>query len=79
MAIKREAVVAAAACLVLVAGGLLATAGFSSFLHWQAEARQEVAMAARARQAIAWGTPTGFRQLPPTEQVVFMPAVVAGR
>jgi hypothetical protein len=79
MAIKPEAVVAAAACLVLVAGSLLATAGLSPFLHWRAEARQEVAMAARARQAIAWGTPSEFRQLPPTEQVLVMPAVVAGR
>jgi hypothetical protein len=79
MAIKPEAVVAATACLVLVAGGLLATAGLFSFLHWQADARQEVASAARARQTIAWETPAEFRRPPRTEEVLFMPAVVAGR
>jgi hypothetical protein len=87
MPIKPEAVVLATAGLVLVAGGLLATAGLASFVHWRGEATQQVAMAAQsraaqARQSIAWETPTEFRRLAPTprtEQVLFMPAVVAER
>ena len=82
MAIKPEAVVAATAGLVMLSAGLLVAAGLASFLHWRADARQEVAMAAQARQSIAWETPGESRRPPPalrTEQVLFVPETVAGR
>ena len=75
MTIKPEIIVAAAG-LVILAGGLIVTAGLASFLHWRAEARQEVAMAAQARQTIAWETPAP-RPTQSIEQVLFMPATVA--
>jgi len=76
MAIKPESIVAAAAGLVILAGGLIVTAGLASFLHWRAEVRQEVAMAAQARQTVAWETPTP-RPTPSIEQAIFIPATVA--
>ena len=76
MAIKPEIIVAAAASLVILAGGLIVTAGLASFLHWRAEARQEVAMAAQARQNVAWETPTPRPNLR-IEQVLFIPETVA--
>lgn len=72
MAIKSETIVAVAAGLVILAGGLIVTAGLASFLHWRAEVRQEVATAAQARQTVAWETPA-----PPVEQVLFIPDTVA--
>jgi hypothetical protein len=77
-----EIVVFATACLVIVAGGLLATAGLASFVQWRSDTQQQVAMAAQARQSIAWETPGEFKRLPQaprTEQVLFMPAAVAQR
>ena len=76
MAIKPEIIVAAAASLVILAGGLIVTAGLASFLHWRAEVRQEVAMAAQARQTVAWETPAP-RPNPRIEQVLFIPETVA--
>ena len=87
MPIKSEAVVLATASMVLMAGGLLATAGLASFVQWRGEATQQVAMAAQsraaqARQSIASETPTEFRRPAPTsrtEQVLFRPTAVAER
>jgi hypothetical protein len=63
---------------MIVAGGLIVTAGLASFLHWRAEARQEVAMAAQARQTVAWETPTRPTPspIPSVEQVLFIPQTV---
>ncbi len=87
MTLRPESVVLATASLVLVAGGLLATAGLASFVHWRTEATQQVAMAAQARseqarQSIAWETPGEVNRSAPNpriEQAIFMPAAIAER
>ena len=76
MAIKPEIIVAAAVGLVILGGGLIVSAGLASFLHWRAEVRQEVAMAAQARQTVAWETPA-LRPTQGVEQVLFIPDTVA--
>jgi hypothetical protein len=77
MAIKPETIAATAAGLVILAGGLIVTAGLASFLHWRAETRQEVAMAAQARQTVAWETPPTQGPTQGVEQVLFIPKPMA--